>query len=74
MRTVVAPPASEAELSERANALAGRSLAWVADQRGIEVPANLKRDKGWIGQLLESVLERPREVVHNRTFPSWVSG
>ena len=56
MRTVVAPPATEGELSERANALAGRSLAWVADQRGIEVPANLKRDKGWIGQLLESVL------------------
>ena len=56
MRTVVVPPASEAELSERANALAGRSLAWVADQRGIGVPANLKRDKGWIGQLLESVL------------------
>ncbi len=56
MRPLVVPPASEAELSQRAEALAGRTLGWIADQRGLQVPTSLKRDKGWIGQLLEAVL------------------
>lgn len=49
-------PASEQELMERALGLAGRSLAWVAHQRGLPVPADLRRQKGWIGQLLEGAL------------------
>ena len=50
------PPSSEAELFDRAEALAGRTLGWVAGEHGIAVPADLRRDKGWIGHLLEHVL------------------
>ncbi len=56
MRAKVPPPKSEAELFERAEALAGRSLGWIAGEYGIGVPEDLRRDKGWIGHLLEHVL------------------
>lgn len=36
--------------------LAGISLAQIAAQRGIPVPQDLKRDKGWVGQLVEMEL------------------
>lgn len=36
--------------------LAGISLAQIAIQRGIPVPKDLKRDKGWVGQLIEMEL------------------
>lgn len=52
----IAPPTSEAELLQRANALAGLSLAHIAQLRHQLVPENLLRDKGWVGQLLESML------------------
>ena len=54
--TLPGPPASEAELFQRADALAGRSLAWVAARAAIAVPADPVRAKGWIGTLLERVL------------------
>lgn len=47
------PPKSETELFERAQGIAGLTLKELADSAGIEVPENLKRDKGWVGQLLE---------------------
>ncbi len=49
-------PTSETELLERAQALAGFTLGEIAHQAGIKVPENLKREKGWIGLLLEHVL------------------
>lgn len=52
----VPPPASEDELVARAERLAGRPLAWVADRVGMEVPRDLRRAKGWIGQVLEAAL------------------
>lgn len=53
---MVAPPASEHELMLRVLRLAGRDLAWVASQVGWTPPPDLRRHKGWIGQLLEEVL------------------
>jgi DNA mismatch repair protein MutH len=49
-------PRTEAELLDRAMELAGRPLAWVAARRGLPVPDDLRRQKGWIGQLLEGEL------------------
>ncbi|MGC9401621.1 DNA mismatch repair endonuclease MutH [Vibrio genomosp. F10] len=46
-------PISENELLTRANAIAGLSLKDLADEANILVPEDLKRDKGWVGQLLE---------------------
>ncbi len=55
-RARILPPADEGELLGRAWALAGRSLRSVAEVRGERVPADLRRDKGWMGALLERCL------------------
>ncbi len=52
----IIPPQSLSELLERADMLAGASLAQIAAHRGIAVPQDLKRDKGWVGQLIEMEL------------------
>ncbi|OAE09785.1 DNA mismatch repair endonuclease MutH [Pantoea sp. OXWO6B1] len=46
-------PEDEATLLSRAQTLAGLTLQTLAEQAGIPMPANLKRDKGWVGMLLE---------------------
>lgn len=51
--TGMGAPTSEAALYDAALRLAGHSLAYLAELAGIAVPANLKREKGWVGQLLE---------------------
>jgi len=51
-----APPTTEQELLERANTLAGQALEQVASQAGWSCPPDLRRNKGWFGQLLETVL------------------
>lgn len=47
------PPASEAELVERARRMAGQTLAEIASGMGLSVPDDLRRNKGWVGQLIE---------------------
>lgn len=47
------PPSSTSELMDRAHALAGLDLGTLAKQAGIETPLDLRRDKGWVGQLIE---------------------
>ena len=46
-------PKTEQELLTRANALAGMTLGELAHMANITVPPDLRRDKGWVGQLLE---------------------
>ncbi|PMH39744.1 DNA mismatch repair endonuclease MutH [Vibrio sp. 10N.286.49.B3] len=46
-------PQSEQELIARAQAIAGLSFQELADEANMVVPPDLKRDKGWVGQLLE---------------------
>lgn len=50
------PPADQAELIERARAAAGLELGQLAAHLGCPVPADLRREKGWVGQLLEAWL------------------
>lgn len=52
-------PQSEKDLLDRALQLAGSNFAQLARIAGIEVPENLNRDKGWVGQLLEWHLGAP---------------
>lgn len=47
------PPDSEAQLMAQAQRLAGYSLGELARLAGLPIPQDLKRDKGWIGLLLE---------------------
>ena len=49
-------PNSEAELLERAQNLAGMTLGEIAESINVLVPKDLKREKGWIGLLLEQIL------------------
>ena len=51
-----APPADEHELLKRATELAGETLGRLADRAGIRTPENLRRAKGWVGDLLEHLL------------------
>ena len=52
----VQPPGSEAELIDRARALAGRLLADIAADQGTTAPPDLRHHKGWVGQLVEQAL------------------
>ena len=52
----VTPPENEAILLERAQQLAGYSLGELALRAGLPIPPDLRRDKGWVGMLLERYL------------------
>jgi len=47
------PPDSESALLNQAQSIAGYTLGELAAQAGMTIPSNLKRDKGWVGGLLE---------------------
>ena len=49
-------PSSEHELLEKVQSLAGLTLTEVATEAGIVMPKDLKRNKGWVGLLLERIL------------------
>lgn len=50
------PPRSEAELMQRASALAGLTLGELAARLDEPMPSDLRRRKGWVGQLIEQAL------------------
>lgn len=53
---MILPPSSEQELLHRANLIAGYTMGEIAACLNISVPTDLKRDKGWVGMLLETYL------------------
>ncbi|WP_394211086.1 DNA mismatch repair endonuclease MutH [Enterovibrio calviensis] len=53
---MIPAPTTEQELLDRAYALAGFTLGELASQRDIACPADLRREKGWVGMLLENCL------------------
>ena len=62
-------PQSIDELFQRAAALAGRSFAELAAETGLQVPKDLRRDKGWVGQLLELQLGATAGSKPTQDFP-----
>ncbi|WP_380183988.1 DNA mismatch repair endonuclease MutH [Kalamiella sp. sgz302252] len=52
----VLPPENEAVLLERARRLAGFTLGELAQEADLAIPPDLRRDKGWVGMLLERYL------------------
>ncbi len=52
----VIPPESEAVLLQRAMTLAGLPLGELAQAISLPIPRDLRRDKGWVGMLLERYL------------------
>ena len=54
--TLTPPPRDEAELLQRCHSMAGLTLASLAERFAVPVPTDLRRNKGWSGQLLEHIL------------------
>lgn len=53
---MILPPVSEAELMQRARAIAGLTVKTLAEHLGMAIPPDLRSHKGWLGELLEQVL------------------
>lgn len=53
---MLAPPLSEQALLQRAYNIAGLTLAELAQELQLNMPPDLKRDKGWVGILIETAL------------------
>jgi DNA mismatch repair protein MutH len=53
---VITAPQSESQLLQRARSLAGLCFADIAAEHKLPVPENLKRNKGWVGMLIETAL------------------
>lgn len=49
-------PRTEQELLQKAQSIAGLTLGEIAKEFGVDMPKDLKRDKGWAGQLIEIAL------------------
>lgn len=63
------PPTTADELLARARALAGLPLADIAARFAITVPPDLRRDKGWLGQLIERALGAESGSLAQPDFP-----
>lgn len=61
---------SPQQLLEKAQSLAGFTLGELAQQYESQVPTNLLREKGWIGQFLEYVLGAESSSLAQPDFPS----
>jgi len=63
------PPENEDLLLERASSLAGYTLGELAQRAGLPIPQNLKKDKGWVGMLLEIYLGASAGSKPQQDFP-----
>lgn len=66
---LVPPPLTETELHQRALHLAGYTLGELATHANVPIPPDLKRDKGWVGMLLELYLGAQAGSKAEQDFP-----
>lgn len=64
------PPRDEFELNARLAALSGRTLGSIAADLRVPVPPDLRRHKGWAGQLIERALGATAASRAEPDFPS----
>ena len=62
-------PSSVDELFERASQLAGQRFADLAARAELAIPADLRRDKGWVGMMLEHYLSATAGSKPTQDFP-----
>jgi len=55
-QVIIQEPSTEEELLERCTKIAGLSVQEIADKLNIQVPKDLSKTKGWLGQLIEKAL------------------
>lgn len=65
----ISPPQTEAELWNRACDIAHQPLGALAAQVAMSLPNGFKREKGWIGQMLEQVLGATAKSLPIPDFP-----
>ncbi len=63
------PPQDEQALLYRAHSLAGYTLGELAAQANVAIPPDLKREKGWVGMLLEVYLGASAGSKPEQDFP-----
>ncbi len=63
------PPENEQQVLARAQALAGFNLGELAARAQVSIPKDLKRDKGWVGMLLELYLGAMAGSKPEQDFP-----
>jgi DNA mismatch repair protein MutH len=66
----ISPPNSEAELLARAHQFAGLTLEQIAQRCQKELPNDLRRNKGWVGQLFEQLLGASAGCLPLPDFPN----
>lgn len=66
---ILPPPDDEATLMHRARCVAGCRLGELAQQMQLPIPKDLRRDKGWVGQLLEIYLGASAGSKAEQDFP-----
>lgn len=70
-RPLLSPPETEEQLLAQAQQLSGYTLGELAALAGLVTPENLKRDKGWIGVLLEIWLGAAQGVNLSKILLLW---
>ena len=63
------PPEDEQTLLQRAQSLAGYTLGELAGRANLAIPPDLKREKGWVGMLLEAYLGASAGSRPEQDFP-----
>ncbi|NMP25343.1 DNA mismatch repair endonuclease MutH [Rahnella sp. SAP-1] len=63
------PPQDAQTLLERAKSLSGFTLGELAQRAGLTIPPDLKREKGWVGMLLEVYLGASAGSKPEQDFP-----
>lgn len=63
------PPEDERTLLQRAQSLAGYTLGELAERAKLAIPPDLKREKGWVGMLLEVYLGASAGSKPEQDFP-----
>lgn len=63
------PPQDAQTLLERAQSLSGFTLGELAQRAGLTLPPDLKREKGWVGMLLEVYLGASAGSKPEQDFP-----
>lgn len=67
--TPLSPPRDEQELMRRSRNIAGRTIAELAAHQRIPVPSDLRRAKGWVGELIERCLGATAGSTPQPDFP-----
>ncbi len=65
------PPVTREEAITKLQPFLGTDLRPLADERGVTVWKNGRKNKGWAGQLIERLLDHPQDNLQGPDFGEW---